>query len=142
MKNLILLVILFCIGNFAIAADPQLLKEGKALYLQHCNSCHGDAGGMDMSKRVAPPIFAVRRHYIGSYPDEMSFINAVADWVETRDIQTSLMFGAVRRFNIMPELIIERDKVEKIAAYIYAGDIVTPAAYEQHYRQRHVVPGN
>jgi len=43
MRNLILIVVLFLVGNLAIAEESLLHREGKELYLQYCNSCHGDA---------------------------------------------------------------------------------------------------
>jgi len=127
-KLLILLITLFSFPVFA--AD-----EGKQLYEQYCAVCH--RADIAPQNRVAPALFMVRRHYIGSYPDELSFINAVADWVETRDPSTSLMPGAVRRYGIMPEIVIEREKVEKIAAFIFGRANETPPGFEQHYRQRH-----
>ena len=69
-----------------VTASEEVSKHnGQELFKTHCSSCHGAQGGMDMSKRVAPPIAAVRLHYIGSYPDEMSFVDAVANWVEKPD---------------------------------------------------------
>jgi len=137
MRKLLLLAILLILNNTVYAAESEQTNEGEALYFQYCDSCHGKTGGMDMSKRIAPPLFAVKRHYIGSYPDEMTFVNAIADWVETRDIETALMPGAIRRFNIMPPIIVEREKVEKIAKYIYSGKTYTPAQFEEHYRKQH-----
>ena len=137
MRKLLLLTILLILNNTVYAAESEQLNEAEVLYFQYCDSCHGETGGMNMSKRIAPPLFAVKRHYIGSYPDEMTFVNAIADWVETRDVETALMPGAVRRFNVMPPIIVEREKVEKIAKYIYAGKINTPAQFEEHYRKQH-----
>jgi len=110
---------------------------GKQLYKTHCESCHGITGGMNMSQRVAPPIVGVRMHYIGTYSDKESFVMAVADWVKKQDESKSLMRGAIRRFNIMPPVDINREDAEKIAAYIYAGDIEKPAGFEKHFQERH-----
>ena len=92
---------------------------------------------MDMNKRVAPPIIAVRMHYIGTYADKDSFVMAVADWVEKQDADNSLMRGAIRRFNIMPPISISRSDAEKIAAYIYDGDVEKPEGFQQHFEERH-----
>ena len=112
-------------------------KNGEQLYRAHCSACHGNTGGMDMSKRVAPPIVAVRMHYIGTYADKDSFVIAVADWVEKQDENNSLMRGAIRRFNIMPPVSISREKAEKIAAYIYDGNIEKPEGFQKHFEERH-----
>lgn len=112
-------------------------KAGEQLYKAHCASCHGLSGGMDMSKRIAPPIAGVRRHYLDSYPDRDSFVMIIADWVENPDAGKSLMPGAIRRFNIMPRLTVDRQDVEKIAAYIHQGDIEKPAGFDEHEQMMH-----
>lgn len=112
-------------------------KSGQQLYQSNCASCHGTAGGMNMNKRVAPPIIAVRMHYIGTYSDKDSFVMAVADWVEKQDEDNSLMRGAIHRFNIMPPVSISRKDAEKIAAYIYAGDIEKPEGFHKHFEEHH-----
>jgi len=63
---------------------------------------------------VAPPIVAVRMHYIGPYPDKAAFVTAVANWVEKQDASKTLMPGAIRRFNIMPPVAVSREDAEKI----------------------------
>ena len=118
----------------AIADDH---KMGKQLYKSHCASCHGVEGGMDMSKRKAPPIIAVRMHYIGTYSDKDSFVVAVADWVENRDANNSMMRGALRRFGIMPAVKVTRNQSEKIAAYIFEGDLESPKGFQKHFEERH-----
>ena len=62
---------------------------------------------------------------------------AVAQWVEKQDASQSLMRGAIRRFNIMPPISIAREDAEKIAAYIFDGDIEKPAGFDQHFQERH-----
>ena len=118
-----------------IASDE--LKEGMQLYVKHCISCHGTENGMDMSKRVAPPVFAVKMHYIGTYSDKDSFVMAIADWLETRDADNSMMRGAVRRFGVMPEVKVTRDEAEKIAGYIFEGDLENPVGFKEHYEKQH-----
>lgn len=123
------------LSPLAIASDNN--KEGMQLYVKHCISCHGTEGGMDMSKRVAPPVFAVKMHYIGTYSDKDSFVMAIADWLENRDADNSMMRGAVRRFGVMPEVKVTREEAEKIAAYIYEGNLDNPEGFQQHYEDMH-----
>ncbi len=132
-----LLLASILVSQTALASDSNKENEGAALYKAHCSSCHGNTGGMDMRKRVAPPIVAVRMHYIGSYPEKDAFVMAVAQWVEKQDASQSLMRGAIRRFNIMPPISIPKNDAEKIAAYIFDGDIEKPEGFDQHFNERH-----
>lgn len=132
-----LLLVFVLLSHASLASDGDTEKEGKALYITHCSSCHGNTGGMDMNKRVAPPIIAVRMHYIGSYPDKDAFVMAIAQWVEQQDASQSLMRGAIRRFNIMPPISISKSDAEKIAAYIFEGDVEKPDGFDKHFNERH-----
>lgn len=113
------------------------INQGKQLYETYCSSCHGLSGGMNMGQRVAPPIAAVRFHYIGAYPDKTSFVTAITNWVDKQDVNKSLMPGAIRRFNIMPPIAISREDTQKIASYIYAGNIEKPAGFDKHVEEMH-----
>lgn len=139
MKAIHILIFLSIVLLSPIAtANPEAAKhKGQQLFKTHCASCHGVQGGMDMSKRVAPPIAAVRLHYIGSYPDEMSFVDAIANWVEKPDQNNTFMRGAIRRFKIMPPIKISRTNAETIAAYIYDGDIESPDGFKEHVKRRY-----
>ncbi len=134
-----LLISAFFLLPQAVQANSDV-EQGKQLYKTYCSACHGNTGGMDMSKRVAPPIIAVRMHYIGPHPDKASFVTAVANWVEKPNERKSLMFGAVRRFNIMPPVSVARKDAEKIASYIYDGDIEKPAGFDKHFEEMHGKP--
>ncbi len=125
---------LLLISQISFAEDA---KTGEALYKQSCAVCHGSTGGMDMAKRIAPPIAAVRMHYISTYSDKDSFVQAVSGWVEKPDESKSMMRGAIRRFKIMPPMSIPKADAEKIAAYIYEGDIDKPEGFEDHVKEMH-----
>jgi len=84
-----------------------------------------------------PPIIAVKRHYLGTYSDEQSFVKAVADWVEKPDESKTLMRGAIRRFKIMLPMPFPRADVEKIASYIFKGNVEKPAGFDQHFKDEH-----
>lgn len=122
---------------------PQLVQanndviQGEQLYQTYCSACHGITGGMNMNQRVAPPVIAIKMHYISPYPDKKSFVSAVANWVENQDAGKTLMPGAIRRFNIMPPVSVSREDAEKIATYIYLGDLEKPAGFDKHFEQMH-----
>ena len=128
--------LIFVLTAQAVQANNDM-EQGEKLYKTYCSACHGSQGGMDMSKRVAPPIIAVRMHYIGRYPDKASFVTAVADWVEKQDESKTLMRGAIRKFNIMPPVPVSRKDAQKIAAYIYEGNVDSPAGFDKHYEEMH-----
>ena len=134
MKSILLFTLIF-LPQVALAGNDA--EQGEKLYKTYCSACHGATGGMDMNKRVAPPIVAVRMHYIGPYPDKPAFVNAVANWVEKQDASKTLMRGAIRRFNIMPPVSVSRQDAEKIASYIYDGDIERPAGFDKHFEEMH-----
>ncbi len=131
------LVSAFILLPQVVPASDDNTEVGEQLYKTYCSACHGVTGGMDMRKRIAPPIVAVRMHYLGPYPDKASFVTAVANWVEKQDVNKSLMRGAIRRFNVMPPISIAREDAEKIASYIYEGDIEKPAGFDKHFEEMH-----
>ena len=68
-KQLYLTIVISITSQTGLAAEANVEKEGAGLYKTHCSACHGNTGGMDMNKRLAPPIIAVRMLYIVHYPD-------------------------------------------------------------------------
>ena len=136
-KYLYLTIALSFTSQPGFSAEADVVKEGEVLYKTHCSACHGNTGGMDMNKRLAPPIIAVKMHYMWHYPDKDPFVMVIADWLENQDERKSLMRGAIRRFNIMPPVYVSRADAEKIATYIYAGDIEKPAGFDEHVEKMH-----
>ncbi len=124
--------------SYSAFANTSDVISGEKLYHTYCSSCHGvNVGGMDFSKRIAPPIAAVRMHYKSYYPDEPSFIQAVSNWVADQNPEKSLMRGAIRRFNIMPPVAISKQDASKIAAHIYSDNIETPEGFQEHVNKEH-----
>lgn len=123
------------LSSTAVWANEE--ANGEQLYKIHCDACHGMAGGMDMSKRVAPPMAAVRMHYIGSHADKKSFVAAISHWLEKNDESKALMRGAIRRFKLMPAIVVSKADAELIAGYIYDGNIAGPAGFQEHMEEMH-----
>ncbi len=114
------------------------IGEGEKLFKATCNACHGIAvGGMDMDKRIAPPIVGVRKHYLDAHPDKESFVKAITSWLEKQSPEKSLMPGAIQKFKLMPPLSVPKEDAEKIAAYLYAGNIEVPEGFEKHEQEMH-----
>ena len=118
-------------------ANDTTVEQGKKLYFSHCSACHGDTGGMDMNKRLAPPIAAVRLHYIGTHSDKASFVTAITAWLENQDESKTLMRGAIRKFKIMPPISVSPEDAVKIATYIYEGKLDKPEGFDAHVEKMH-----
>ena len=112
-KTLLVTTILL-LSQAAFAGDNKH-EEVEKLYNISCAVCHGSTGGMGEGEtRIAPPISAVRMHYIETYSDEDSFVNAVAGWIEKQDESKSLMRGAIRKFKIMPPIAVSKEDAKKL----------------------------
>ena len=112
MKIISSIIILFL--SQTLIADEQ--SKGQQLFNKNCASCHGSAGGMDMNKRVAPPIVAVKMHYIKTY---------------------SLMRGAINRFGLMPTIKVKQQDVEIIAGYIFDAKLKSTKKFNKHFEKHH-----
>ncbi len=137
LKFILTLVVLGFAQSTIATSSGNDHSEGEKLFMEHCNACHGMAGGMNMKQRVAPPIAGVRMHYKAVHPDKESFVNAVTSWLEKQNESKSLMPDAIRHFNIMPTISVPKEDAKKIAAYIYEGNIQTPEGYQKHFEKKH-----
>ena len=135
MKIKYLLIITLISFSYQQANASEVVDQGKQLFTNYCSACHGVSSGQGKGNRLAPPIIAVKKHYIDTYSDEQSFIKAVADWVAKPDESKALMPGAIRRFKMMPPMPFPRNDIEKIASYIFKGDIEKPAGFDQHFKE-------
>ncbi len=134
--NTFLFTATILVSQSSFASEDEL-KTGEQLYKTNCAVCHGGSGDYKSTKRVAPPIAAVRMHYINTYSDKDSFIQAITEWVEKPEESNTLMKGAIRKFNIMPQLAVPTEDSEKIAAYIFEGNIEKPKGFEAHIKEKH-----
>lgn len=103
-------------GNEGVNSE---YAEGKDLAAKYCEACHAKGGGR---MRVAPPLQAVRNHYLDAFPEEEDFIYAMVDFVRHPTREKSVMPGAVEKFGLMSALSYSEDKIEAIAKYMYHVD--------------------
>ena len=105
---------------------------GEQLYKTSCDVCHGTAGGMEMSKRIAPPMMAVKMHYKQKLSDRASFVAAIVDWLAEPDANKTKMRGAIKNFGIMPLIPVIPEDAKKIAEYVYDNEMSKPDGFDQH----------
>ena len=145
-KTLISLAVLFAVPLYADehtdSATPASNKA-KNLFESHCLSCHQPhKGGKGTrakdshtqekptenkqaqtkaahTKRKAPPMPMVKKHYLKTYPDRDLFIAKISAWVTAPDANTAILHHAVEKFGLMPPQAIDKVTRQQIAGYIY-----------------------
>lgn len=119
-----------------VEIDNHLQKDnGYTLMKNNCYACH-NPNTKSHDEILAPPFKAVKMHYMREYDSKEKFVNAMVDWVQHPDEDKALMFGAVKRFKVMPKLALSTEDLEKIAAYIYDNDVEQPEWMEEHMKER------
>lgn len=111
-------------------------NEDLQLFRQTCYACHS-VTAKSHDELIAPPMMAVKRRYLRSYPAREDFIRAVVAYASDPKEENALMIGAVEQFNAMPKQNFEIDNLKRIAAYIYDHEIEKPAWFESHFQEEH-----
>ncbi len=106
---------------------------GKKLLEINCNVCHSPTAGHD--ERIAPPMIAVKKHYLTAGISKEDFIKSIQDFMKNPNAQDSKMPGAVIRFGAMPKASYPESTITLIAEYLYEFDIEQPEWFEDHFQQ-------
>ncbi|MEX0289886.1 MAG: DUF3365 domain-containing protein [Flavobacteriaceae bacterium] len=112
----------------------QKVHPGKQIMEQECYVCHHPKASM--ADRIAPPMEAIKRHYIDSGVTKEAFTKDLIRWVNDPTTETK-MPGAHARFGPMPYMPIPDDAVAQIADYIYDNELEQPEWFDNHFRQAH-----
>ncbi len=83
MKKNTMLSILLLLPVLSVSADEGADERGKEIFTTLCMTCHKLDRSPDM---VAPPVFAVKNHYLVAHPDRDDFVMHMASWLETPDV--------------------------------------------------------
>lgn len=119
-----------------IASNSTAVNEhpGKKLMETHCYSCHNPTTSHE--NRLAPPMIAVKKHYITDDISKDEFVTAIQNWIENPNETNAKMYGAVRRFGVMPKQPFTKEVIEQIADYIYYNDIEQPEWFDEHFNNK------
>jgi len=112
--------------------EINITHPGKKLLETNCNICHSPTASHD--ERLGPPMIAIKKHYIDSETTKEDFINKIQSWIKNPNEEDAKMFGAVRRFGVMPKQSFPEETVKLIAEYLYDYDIEQPEWFEEHHR--------
>ncbi len=108
-------------------------KEGYELLKNNCYVCHNPKAASH-DDIIAPPFKAVKMHYSRNFDNKETFVNAIINWVQNPTEEKALMFGAVRRFNVMPKLNLPKEDLKKIATYLYNNEPESPNWMGNHMK--------
>ena len=145
MKQLtfILIILLFvnCKNNEKSENKPvyqnnstlQSEHPGKKLMDTYCKTCH-NAEAPEGDGRIAPPMVAIKARYLNLYNSKEDFVNAITNFTTSPSKEDAILFGAVRRFGVMPKQMFPEGSIEKIAEYLYNYKIEEPTWFEDHIK--------
>ena len=109
------------------------LSTGFQLLETNCFSCHSPDAGHN--SRVAPPMMAIKKHYVQESTSLEEFTNDLVAFINNPQAENTRLKHAVEKFGVMPKMDFDQNQLEAIAAYIYQAEFEKPGWYKQHYAQ-------
>ena len=109
--------------------------SGKKLMETNCYVCHSPTAGED--NRIAPPMIAIKRRYSMGNTTKEAFINSMQNWIKNPTEDNAIMYGAVKRFGIMPKQAFPEETIQQIADYMFEFEIEKPVWFDEHYNEQH-----
>lgn len=116
-----------------VSYDQNIYEEGGQLLQTYCVACHNP--DMDLKTRLAPPMVAVKDHYLDAYDSKDTFVRQFVKMVQEPTIAETKMPNAVKKFGLMPKMPLSDTQLEAIATYVYHTDMKNPKWLEHHYEQ-------
>ncbi|QXP63463.1 DUF3365 domain-containing protein [Polaribacter sp. HaHaR_3_91] len=145
MKFLILFILVsFMFGCKDAKKSPSYSKKsvsdtqehiGKKLMETNCYVCHDAITPED--NRIAPPMITIKKRYLMSNSSKEAFIKSIQDFIKNPTEENAKMYGAVKRFGVMPKQVFPEETIKEIAGYMFESDIEKPEGFDEHYNQQH-----
>lgn len=109
-------------------------QEAKDLMEKNCYTCHSPTAAEDEG-RIAPPFVAIKARYIDKEGyNKAEFIKAISEFVANPTDDNALLYGAVRKFGVMPKQVFPDSATVKIAAFMYDYKVEAPARFQEHWQ--------
>lgn len=148
MKHIILLTMLFAFASCKDTKTPAYKSvepsseneivakgdthPGKKIMETECYICHNPKASQE--RMIAPPMIAVKEHYIDENTTKEQFTEDLIKWVNDPEQETK-MPGALKKFGSMPYIPYPHDVITQIAEYIYDYDIEKPDWFDAHLQE-------
>jgi len=132
-KFLILLVLIISILGISNCSNPSFSegaqnksdkKKGQQFIAKNCLSCHSPTARA--SERIAPPLFAVHRHYLKDHPEKKDFVAAMRSFLEETNSDMAKMHNAVEKFGLMPQMSFPEKELRNALLYLYENEPSKP----------------
>ena len=107
---------------------------GKSLMQTNCYVCHSPTAAE--SNRIAPPMIAIKKHYINKNTTKAAFIKSMQSWIKNPTKENAKMYGAVRRFGLMQKQAFPEEAIKLISDYMFDNEIEKPEWFDDHYNRR------
>jgi cytochrome c551/c552 len=102
------LFILFILTHLQADTLDSLLFHG------NCVTCH-----YKNEEKSAPSMYEVRKRYKTAFPNKKDFTFYMSQWVKHPNEKTSIMYDAIKKHGLMPQLGYEQEVLKDITSYIY-----------------------
>jgi len=106
---------------------------GKKLMESNCYTCHSPTA--TQSNRIGPPMIAIKKHYIDNNTSKEEFVASIQAWIKNPNKEDAKMYGAVKRFGVMPKQAFPEETIKEIADYMYDFNIEQPEWFETHFNE-------
>ncbi|MDN3620921.1 DUF3365 domain-containing protein [Polaribacter undariae] len=145
MKSLTLIVVIVLVFGCKDSKKPTYSKgndvletqehAGKKLLETNCYVCHNPTTIED--NRIAPPMIAIKKRYLMGNNSKEAFIKSIQDFIKNPTAENAKMYGAVKRFGVMPKQAFPEETIKEISDYMFEFEIEKPEWFEEHYNQQH-----
>src|SRR5690554_4001 len=117
----------------AIKNTTKQEHPGKKLMETNCYVCHSPTASID--DRIGPPMLAIKKHYLTEGISKEQFIEDIQNWIKNPNEEDAKMYGAVKKFGVMPKTPYPEETINQIADYMFDNDIEEPEWFEAHYNE-------
>lgn len=112
-------------SNNADTALATAYYYGKKIMETQCYTCHNPSAAA-IEGRIAPPMVAIKAHYLKKYDTEESFVSAISDFVANPNEAHALMSEEIQKYGLMPKQSYPGEAVKTIASFMYRFQIEEP----------------